>query len=136
MNNIPSELLYTKTHGWIRDEGNGTVTAGVSDYVTNSLGKIIFIDLPQVGSIFSVHEEIAVIESAKTVYDLYAPVSGEIIEVNEAIIDFPELINEDMYVEGWFFLIKINNEIDLDQLMDADTYLEILDDRIDSGYFV
>ena len=134
MNNIPSELLYTKTHGWIRDEGDGTVIVGVSDYVTNSLGKIIFIELPQVGSIFSVHEEIAVIESRKTVYDLYAPVSGEIVEVNEAIIDLPEIVNEDMYVEGWFFLIKIHNEIDINQFMDADTYSGTLNDHLGYGF--
>ena len=128
MSDIPSELRYTKSHEWVRVEDDGTVTIGITEHAAESLGEVVFVDLPEVGEIFSVSDDIAVVESVKAASDLYAPISGEVVAFNEALIDAPEIVNEDAYVEGWFFRLKINNNAELDSLLDASSYSELLED--------
>lgn len=107
--NYPSELKYTKTHEWVRLEGDVAVV-GITDFAQDALGDVVFVDLPQVGKKVEAAAAVAVVESVKTASDIYAPLSGEIIEVNSALSDKPELINQLPYGEGWLFKMKVNPE--------------------------
>ncbi|MGK0617989.1 glycine cleavage system protein GcvH [Meiothermus cerbereus] len=107
--NYPSELKYTKTHEWVRLEGDVAVV-GITDFAQDALGDVVFVDLPQVGKKVEAAAAVAVVESVKTASDIYAPLSGEIIEVNSALTDKPELINQSPYGEGWLFKMKVNPE--------------------------
>ncbi|WP_027877543.1 glycine cleavage system protein GcvH [Meiothermus cerbereus] len=107
--NYPSELKYTKTHEWVRLEGDVAVV-GITDFAQDALGDVVFVDLPQVGKKVEAAAAVAVVESVKTASDIYAPLSGEIIEVNSALSDKPELINQSPYGEGWLFKMKVNPE--------------------------
>ncbi|MDT7919270.1 MAG: glycine cleavage system protein GcvH [Meiothermus sp.] len=107
--NYPSELKYTKTHEWVRLEGDVAVV-GITDFAQDALGDVVFVDLPQVGKKVEAAAAVAVVESVKTASDIYAPLSGEIIEVNSALSDKPELINQSPYGEGWLFKMKFNPE--------------------------
>jgi len=127
MSDIPFELRYTPSHEWVRVEDNGTATVGITEHAAESLGEIVFVELPEVGERFSASDDIAVVESVKAASDLYSPLSGEVIAINENLIDAPEVINEDAYTEGWFFTIKIENDAELDELLDASAYSETLE---------
>jgi glycine cleavage system H protein len=107
--NYPSELKYTKTHEWVRLEGDVAVV-GITDFAQDALGDVVFVDLPQVGKKVEAAAAVAVVESVKTASDIYAPLSGEIIEVNSALSDKPELINQSPYGEGWLFKMKVDPE--------------------------
>ncbi|AMO69816.1 MULTISPECIES: glycine cleavage system protein GcvH [Zhongshania] len=128
MSNTPSELKYASTHEWARLESDGTVTVGISYHAQNALGDVVFIELPEVGAEYSAGDEAAVVESVKAASDIYAPVSGEIIEVNEALDESPETVNEYPYSDGWFFRIQPSDLSELDNLLDAEAYDEQCDE--------
>ena len=110
--NIPAELMYTRTHEWVREEGE-TVTIGITDNVQEELGDIVFVELPETGDTLEAGGTVGSIESVKAVSDVHAPVGGEVVEVNDALVDKPELINEDPYGEGWIVKVRGSGEGDL-----------------------
>lgn len=124
MSNIPSNLKYTQSHEWIRDEGDGVVSIGISDHAQEALGDLVFVELPEVGTALDAGDECAVVESVKAASDVYAPVGGEVVEVNELLADAPETINSDAYEEGWIFKLKLSDADELEGLMEADAYAE------------
>ncbi len=122
MSEIRSELKYASSHEWARLEEDGTVTVGISDHAQDSLGDVVYVETPEVGQTLSAGEEAGVVESVKAASDIYAPISGEVIAVNEALEDEPETVNSSPYDDGWFFKIKPSDEGELDKLLDADAY--------------
>jgi glycine cleavage system H protein len=128
MSNTPSELKYASSHEWARLESDGTVTIGISYHAQNALGDVVYIELPEVGAEYSAGDECAVVESVKAASDIYAPISGEIIEVNEALDESPETVNEYPYSDGWFFRIQPSDLSELDNLLDAEAYDEQCDE--------
>lgn len=123
MSNVPSELKFLSTHEWV--EVNGDVaTIGVSDHAQELLGDLVFVELPEVGSSVSAGDSVAVIESVKAASDTYAPVSGEIIEVNDELEDSPERINDDPYGDGWMYRIQMEDSGEVDDLLNADAYTD------------
>jgi glycine cleavage system H protein len=121
----PTDLKYTRDHEWIRPNDEGTATLGVTDFAQSELGDIVFVELEPEGFAFEKNDEFGTIEAVKTVSELFAPVAGEIIEVNEKLEAEPELVNDDPYGDGWMIKISIADESELDELMDADAYDEI-----------
>ena len=122
MSNIPVELKYAKTHEWARINDDGSVTVGISDSAQDQLGDMVFIEVPEVGTTVTAEEACAVVESVKAASDVYAPIGGEIVEVNEDLADSPETVNNDAYGEGWIFRIEPADAAELGALMDADSY--------------
>ncbi len=122
----PQDLKYTSEHEWIRVEGDVGVI-GVTHYAQDELGDVVFVELPQVGDTFQAGEEMGTIESVKAVSSLYVPLAGEVIEVNDAVTDAPELVNQDPHDKGWLVKLKISDSSQLDGLMDAASYRELLD---------
>ncbi len=122
MSNTPAELKYAPTHEWLRREQDGTVTVGITDHAQAALGDLVFVEVPEIGRQVSVEEACAVVESVKAASDLYAPVAGEIVAVNEALADAPEQINEDPYGAGWIFKLRPSDEAAIDKLLDAAAY--------------
>jgi len=122
----PADLKYTREHEWIRDNGDGTATIGVTDFAQGELGDIVFVELEEPGFSFEEDDEFGTIEAVKTVSELFAPVSGEIIEVNEQLQEEPELVNDDPYGEGWMVKIKVSDASEMDELMNAEEYEEII----------
>lgn len=119
--NVPDDLRYTTDHEWIRVEG-GTATVGITEYAQDALGDVVFVDRPAVGDSVSAGDSFGEVESTKSVSDLYAPVSGSVTEVNDALDDEPELLNSDPYGKGWICAIEMSDAAELDQLLDADAY--------------
>ncbi|MGJ0193676.1 glycine cleavage system protein GcvH [Pantoea sp. RRHST58] len=128
MSNVPNELKYRDSHEWVRKEADGTFTVGITEHAQELLGDMVFVDLPDVGNSYSAGDECAVAESVKAASDIYAPVSGEIVAVNEALGDAPELVNSEPYAAGWLFRIKASDESELDSLLDADAYKASIDE--------
>ena len=129
MSNVPSELKFLSTHEWVEVDGD-VATIGVSDHAQELLGDLVFVELPEVGSSVSAGDSVAVIESVKAASDTYAPVSGEIIEVNEELEDSPERINDDPYGDGWMYKIQMEDPDEVGDLLDADAYTDsILEDE-------
>ena len=124
MSNIPSNLKYTQSHEWVRDEGDGTATIGITDHAQELLGDLVFVELPEGGAHFDAGEEAAVVESVKAASDVFSPLSGEVTEVNEALSDAPETINDNAYDDGWIWKMKLADGDELDGLLDADGYAE------------
>ena len=124
MSDTPSDLKYASTHEWARNEGDGTVTVGITDHAQDSLGDVVYVELPELGTAVVAGDEAGVVESVKAASDIYAPVTGEVIAVNEAVEDTPETVNDSPYDEGWFYKIKMSDPSELDNLMDADAYAE------------
>ena len=122
MSNIPAELKYVASHDWLRLEADGSVTVGITDHAQELLGDIVFVELPEVGANLAADEQAGVVESVKAASDIYAPIAGEILEVNQELIDAPDTANTDPYGAAWFFRIKPANAADLDGLMDAAAY--------------
>ena len=118
---IPKELKYNESHEWVRQDGD-IATIGITDYAQSEIQDIVFVELPDVGTQITHKTEFGVIESVKAAFDLYAPVSGEVIEVNESLLDAPEQVNESPYDEGWFLKIEMTDHSELDLLLDADAY--------------
>lgn len=121
-NENPSELKYTNTHEWVRDNGDGTVTIGITEHAQELLGDVVFVELPEVETTLTEEENCGVIESVKAASDMYAPLAGEVTEVNEELDGEPELINSAPFGEGWIFSMKLNDMADLDNLLSADDY--------------
>ncbi len=123
---IPDDLKYTREHEWVRDNADGTATIGVTDFAQGELGDVVFVELEEVGFECKQDEEFGTVEAVKTVSDLFAPVSGEIAEVNEKLEDDPELVNDDPYGDGWMIKIEMNDDSELGDLMSAEEYQEII----------
>ena len=119
--NIPSNLKYTKSHEWVRVEGDGTITVGITDHAQELLGDLVFVELPEVGKEFDAEQEAAVVESVKAASDVYAPISGTVTAVNTSVSDSPESVNEDAYT-AWLFKMKPANAADVDALLGASEY--------------
>ena len=122
MSTYPDNLKYATTHEWIRLEDDGTATVGISNHAQDALGDIVFVELPEVGATIHAKDEVAVVESVKAASDVYSPISGEIIATNDTLSEAPETVNADPYDDGWFYKIKMSDELELDELMDADAY--------------
>jgi glycine cleavage system H protein len=127
MSNVPVDLRYTKTHEWVRFEEDGSATVGITDHAQEQLGDIVHVELPEVGRVVSGGEEVAVIESVKAASDIYSPITGEVTGENQALADSPELVNSDPYGEGWMFRVRPSNAADIEQLLEADAYIEVAD---------
>jgi glycine cleavage system H protein len=129
MSNVPVELKYSKSHEWARHNDDGTVTVGISDSAQDQLGDMVYVELPEVGQSVTAEEACAVVESVKAASDVYAPVSGEVLEVNDALGDAPEIVNQDAYGKGWLFRVQPSDAGELDALMSGDDYAEFLEDQ-------
>lgn len=129
MSNIPAELRYAASHEWVRPEGNGIFTVGITEHAQELLGDMVFLDLPDEGDQIAMGDDVAVAESVKAASDVYAPITGEVIEVNQDLEDSPELVNSDPYGDGWFFKVKIEDESEVESLLDADGYAESIEDE-------
>ncbi|MDX7992300.1 glycine cleavage system protein GcvH [Xenorhabdus littoralis] len=127
MSHVPAELKYTESHEWVRSEGNGEYTVGITEHAQQLLGDMVFVDLPDVGTELSSGDDCAVVESVKAASDIYAPLSGEVIAVNPGLEGSPELVNSEPYNEGWLFRIKITDESELDNLLDSEGYQSLLE---------
>lgn len=122
----PTDLRYTKEHEWIRDNGDGTATVGITDFAQSELGDIVFVEIEPEGFEFEQDEVFGTVEAVKTVSELFAPVSGEIVDINEQLEMEPELVNDDPYGDGWMVKISVKEESQLDDLMSPDEYKEIV----------
>lgn len=127
MSNVPEDLKYTKDHEWLKLNDDGTATIGITDYAQESLGDITFVELPEVDAEFSQGDSFGVVESVKAASDLYMPVSGKVVEVNEELEDEPEEVNSDPYGKGWIARLELADKGQLDGLMDAAAYNDILE---------
>jgi glycine cleavage system H protein len=125
MSEIPGDLKFQKSHEWVRVEQDGSVTVGISDHAQAALGDLVYVELPEVGSEVTAGAGVAVVESVKAASDIYAPVSGKVIAVNDALADKPETINEDAFGEGWIFKLEISDKAELDGLLSPDEYAEL-----------
>ena len=121
MSNIPAELRFAESHEWARLEADGTVTVGISDHAQEALGDVVFVELAEVGKVFAAGDAAGVVESVKAASDIYSPVAGEVIEVNQALGDSPEALNSEPYA-AWIFKLKPSDTADLDKLLDAAAY--------------
>ena len=121
MSNIPSDLRYAASHEWARLEADGSVTVGISDHAQEALGDVVYVELPEVGRQLNAGQEAGAVESVKAASDIYAPVSGEVIAINEALADSPEQVNSDPY-GSWFFRLQPSDKAELDKLLDAAGY--------------
>ena len=131
MSEIPGDLKFLKSHEWARVEGDGKVTIGISDHAQGLLGDLVYVELPNVGDQVEAGTACAVVESVKAASDVYAPVSGKVVDVNAALADKPETINEDAYGDGWIFVVKISDRNELEEMLDPDAYAEIVDSEDD-----
>lgn len=122
MSNIPADLKYVSSHEWLRLEADGSITVGITEHAQELLGDIVYIELPEVGASLAAEEQAGVVESVKAASDVYAPIAGEVLAVNESLADAPETANSDPYGEGWFFKIKPANSADFDALLNAEQY--------------
>jgi len=129
MADVPGDLKYSKDHEWVRLEEDGDVTIGVTDHAQAALGDMVFVELPEIGATLAEGDACAVVESVKAASDVYSPLNGEVIGVNDALADAPELVNQDPYGDGWIYRMKLDNEDDLDELMSAEEYLALLEDE-------
>lgn len=128
MSETPTNLKYAnESHEWSLLGDDGVVTVGITDFAQNSLGDVVYVELPELGREVTQKEQIAVVESVKAASDIYAPVSGVVVAINEALSDSPEAINESPYEQGWFFKIKMSDESEMDGLLDADAYDAVCD---------
>ncbi len=128
MSQVPSELRYTKDHEWVRDNGDGTVTVGITDHAQEALGDLVFVEVPETGQLVAAGEACAVVESVKAASDIYSPLAGTVAEVNGTLADAPERINEDPYGEGWIFRLALADATAIGGLLEADAYARFLDD--------
>src|SRR5690554_5410780 len=128
MSNIPTHLQYTESHEWITVSDEGIATIGITDHAQEALGDLVFVELPEVDDEVSQGDPCAVVESVKAASDLYAPVSGRVVAINEELDADPAIINSDPYDDGWLFQIKLNDSSELDDLKDADAYAEMLEE--------
>ena len=128
MSEIPQELKYASSHEWARLEDDGTVTVGISDHAQDALGDVVYVEHPEVGQQVAAAEEAGVVESVKAASDIYAPVGGSVVAVNEALEDAPETVNQDPYGDGWFFRIAPDDVSQLEELLDSQGYAEVCEE--------
>ncbi len=128
MSKYPDNLKYATSHEWVRVDDDGVATVGISHHAQDALGDIVFVDLPEVGASVNAKDEVAVVESVKAASDIYSPVSGEIVAINEALVDAPETVNSQPYDRGWFFKVAMSDETELEELLDAEAYAEHVED--------
>lgn len=129
MSEIPTELRYARTHEWARLEEDGTVTIGITDHAQGALGDVVFVEQPEVGAVVTAQEEAGVVESVKAASDIYAPLTGTVLAVNASLENAPEKVNEDPYGDGWFFRLQPDDPGELDEMMDAEAYGEMLENE-------
>ncbi|CDL83683.1 glycine cleavage system protein GcvH [Xenorhabdus szentirmaii] len=129
MSHVPTELKYTESHEWVRSEGNGEYTVGITEHAQQLLGDMVFVDLPEIGAEVTCGDDCAVVESVKAASDIYAPLSGKIIAINPDLEGSPELVNSEPYDEGWLFRIKITDESEIANLLDAENYQSLLEEN-------
>ena len=122
MSELRAELKYLSSHEWARLEDDGSVTIGITDHAQEALGDVVYVELPEVGSTVTMGEEAGVVESVKAASDIFSPVSGEVLEINEALAETPELVNSSPYDDGWFFRVQPDNEQELENALDMDAY--------------
>ncbi|HSH48271.1 MAG TPA: glycine cleavage system protein GcvH [Halomonas sp.] len=127
MSSIPTDLRYAESHEWIKDNGDGTVTIGITDHAQEALGDVVFVELPEVGASLDTGAEFGVVESVKAASDLYAPLTGEVLEVNEALEDSPESINDSPYEDAWIMKVRVDDASELEALLDAEGYKAFID---------
>ncbi|CAA6678767.1 MULTISPECIES: glycine cleavage system protein GcvH [unclassified Lentimonas] len=126
MSELPADLLYTKDHEWVKMNNDGTATVGITDYAQESLGDITFVEFPEVGATLEVGDTFGVVESVKAASDLYMPLSGEVIEINEAVDDAPELVNQEAFNQGWLLKIRLSDASQVADLMTPEAYSELI----------
>lgn len=126
MSNIPSDLRYTSSHEWVRVEDDGTAYVGITDHAQEAMGDLVFVEAPELGTNLSAGDDAGVVESVKAASDIYAPISGEVVAINEALADSPELVNSDPYGDGWLFQLNVSDTSELDSLLSATDYEEKL----------
>ncbi len=119
---FPEDVRYTKEHEWIRTEADGLARIGITDHAQDALGDVVYVDLPEAGSVLTANEAFGEVESTKSVSDVFSPVSGEVIDRNQALSDRPELVNEQPYGDGWLITVRLQNTSELEGLMDAAAY--------------
>jgi glycine cleavage system H protein len=129
MSEIPGDLKFLKSHEWLRVEDGGLVTVGISEHAQSLLGDLVYVELPVVGEAISAGAAVAVVESVKAASDVYSPVSGTIVSVNEALNDKPETINEDAFGEGWIYTLKLDDADQLNELLSPDEYASLIEDE-------
>ena len=129
MSQTPSELRYAITHEWARREDDGTVTVGITDHAQEALGDVVFVEFPEVGTVFAAADDAGVVESVKAASDVYAPMGGEVIAINSMLEDEPEIVNSDPYNDGWFYKLQPADTSDLDALLSAEGYQQQCEDE-------
>ncbi len=129
MSNVPSDLRYVASHEWIRVEDDGSVTVGITDHAQESLGDVVFVELPEVGTSLAQGADAGVVESVKAASDIYAPLSGEVIAINDALVEEPELVNSNSYDTGWFFKVRLSDAEELAGLLSAEEYIAACDEE-------
>jgi glycine cleavage system H protein len=122
MSNVPTELKYTRSHEWLRRNEDGTVTVGITDHAQEQLGDMVYVEIPEVGQALAANDACAVVESVKAASDVYAPVDGEVVEVNDSLTDNPEAVNQDAFGKGWIMKLKPSDAAQIDTLLDATGY--------------
>ena len=127
MSEIPGDLKFLKSHEWARVEDDGLIRVGISEHAQSQLGDLVYVELPEVGSDVKAGTGAAVVESVKAASDIYSPISGEVVEINEILSDKPETINEDAYGDGWIFLVLPSDRAELEELLDANEYQELVE---------
>ena len=132
MSNLPEELRYATSHEWARLEEDGTITVGITDHAQSQLGDVVYVELPEIGVLLAAADEAGVVESVKAASDVYAPLSGEVIAVNEGLEDEPEMVNSEPYDGGWFYRLKPADLGELDSLLNADDYSEEIAEQLGS----
>ena len=126
MSNVPKDLKYAKSHEWAKKQGDGTVVVGISDHAQSALGDLVFVEVPKAGRKVTAGEACAVVESVKAASDVYAPISGEVVDANATLANAPETLNQDPYGKGWMFKLKPANAAELDKLLDAAGYEKVV----------
>lgn len=126
MSDFPSELRYAASHEWARIEEDGSIVIGITDHAQAQLGDVVYVELPDIGQILSAGEEAGVVESVKAASDVYAPISGEVIAINEKLEDEPETVNSEPYEDGWFYKLQPADTVELDSLLTSDAYAEVV----------
>ncbi|GLQ72566.1 glycine cleavage system protein GcvH [Vibrio penaeicida] len=126
---MDNTLKFADSHEWVKDNGDGTVTIGISEHAQQMLGDVVFVDLPEAGDSIEAGESFSLVESVKAASDIYAPITGEIVEINEELEDSPELINEESYEGGWIVKVKMADASELDNLKDSEEYLNSIEDE-------
>ncbi len=126
MSDLPSELRYAASHEWARVEEDGTVVVGITDHAQAQLGDVVYVELPDIGQILSAGDEAGVVESVKAASDVYAPISGEVIAINERLDGEPETVNSEPYEDGWFYRLQPADNVELDELLTSDAYAEVV----------